>query len=375
MRVFALGLLLLTGMGTNCFAQSATAGLSPEETQFVAMINQFRLRLNLPRLDIQPILESVSRAHSVEMAANDRLSHYGPTPNYTPFQRMADAGYGNYYFAGENIACGNGDAVKTFRQWAFSPGHLQNMINPHFHEMGIARAGTGNEYCHFYWTNDFGSYVDPSTDPVGTTDLNLIAQAIAEVSGPIPPGTSVSITEAPTPTPSPTPSPTPTPPPVIASPVPVVNPAPTATPIPYDAQTIWQRLYAQLASGGVTASVQVLPVTSLQCLVPYALGKGILTYYQSTDTFLEASGTAGSGYSVQLSFYQNGVASALYSVSTDNETITSNPDFPIVTLFSAPGSRVGGYIIQVNTRTNQAQFDSYGITPGVTGSIMCNIQH
>jgi uncharacterized protein YkwD len=378
MRVLALSLLLLGGIAPTCFAQSATAALSPDEAQFARLINQFRQSLNLPRLDIQPALQSAARKHSDWMDSRDFLTHYGPFTNFTPFQRMSQEGYTNYYYAGENIACGNKDPVKTFRQWAFSPGHLQNMVNPHYHEMGIARSGTGNEHCPYYWTNDFGTYIDPSTDPIGTNDVNLIGQAIAMVSGAIPTGTNVSLNEADeAPATVPVPIPTATPvvqwnPPTTA---PVTTPAPTPVPVQDDSDLIWQRLYSQLASGGASVSAQAAPVAALQCLVPYAMGKGILTYYANTDTFVEATSNGNGTYGIKLSYFQNGAESNLYSVMMSNLTITRNADFPVVTLFSAPGTRIGGYSIQVNTRTNQAQFDSYGVSPGVTGSIMCNIRY
>jgi hypothetical protein len=156
---------------------------------------------------------------------------------------------------------------------------------------------------------------------------------------------------------------------------PAAIPTPTPTPDPNSEDQIWQRLYGLFSTSGVTASAQASPVSALQCLVPYALGKGILTYYANVDTFVEASAQSAGGYSMKLSYYQNGAQTNLYTTSMTNLTITRNPDFPIVTLFSAPATRIGGYTIQVNTRTNQAQFDSYGLSPGVTGSIMCNVQY
>jgi hypothetical protein len=44
-----------------------------------------------------------------------------------------------------------------------------------------------------------------------------------------------------------------------------------------------------------------------------------------------------------------------------------------VTLFVAPGSKLGGFMIQVNTQSNQGQFDSYGVSPGVSAELMCTV--
>ncbi len=122
-----------------------TIYLSAEENQFYQMINQFRSDLHLPTLQIHVFLQRAARKHSDWMASNDQLTHYGPLAGEPPFQRMAEEGYVNYVIAGENVSCGNGDAVKTFKQFAFSPEHLENMMNPHFRHFGVARAGTGNE--------------------------------------------------------------------------------------------------------------------------------------------------------------------------------------------------------------------------------------
>ncbi len=185
----------------HAHAQTATVQLSAEEYQFYETINQFRANLHLPTLQIHTYLQNAAKKHSDWMAAQDTLTHFGPNPLEAPFQRMNLEGYVNYTIAGENIACGYSDAMSTFRQFAFSPGHLANMINPHFHHFGITRSGTGNEQCPYYWTNDFGSMTDTNQDPAEVTDLNLITQAIVAVSGPLD-GNVVHLPSAATPEPT-----------------------------------------------------------------------------------------------------------------------------------------------------------------------------
>ena len=171
-------------VGANASGMT-TPVLSAEENHFFETINQFRVQLNLPLLQIQWNLQNAAQKFSAWLAMTDLLTHYGPTNQETPFQRMEVEGYGNFTDAGENIACGNGDAIATFRQFAFSPGHLENMLNPHYHHFGISRSGNGSENCPFYWVNDFGSTSDDSLDPAEVTDLNLITQAVIQVAGPL----------------------------------------------------------------------------------------------------------------------------------------------------------------------------------------------
>ena len=172
---------------TIFIAQPALAeSLNPEEAQFQNLLNQFRQILGLSPLSIHPALQNASRKHSDWMAKYEYLTHYGPLKNEPPSQRMIEEGYQNYSMLGENIACGNSDAKETFLQWAFSPHHLKNMITSGYQHMGIARSGTGNEYCPYYWTNDLGAEPRKTlpNDPV--PDLSAIENAIEQVAGPIP---------------------------------------------------------------------------------------------------------------------------------------------------------------------------------------------
>jgi len=329
-------IIALLGLGwmLNASAQdtknTTIVYLSAEENHLYQMINQFRAQLNLPQLQIHVYLQNAAKKHSEWMAQQDFLNHYGPLDHETPFQRMEDEGYTHYTYAGENIACGSGDPVVTFRQWAFSPMHLSNLVNPHFHHMGIARAGTGHERCPYYWTNDFGSFSNPGDDPASVTDLNRIASAIEAVSGAL----DGKIVQLPSPSPS---TPT-TPPPALGS----GSPAPEASVI--------------------------------QCMVPYALGKGILTFYQNTDTIIEATPNANGTYRLTLSYLQNGANTTLAPIHVNEAQVIRSPDFPLYLIFSAPGQIVGGFSIHFNTQTSQAQFVPYAPGAGSTGAILCSMK-
>ena len=91
---------------------------------------------------------------------------------------MTDAGFTDYTWAGENIACGYPDALRTFIQWVESPSHLANLMSPHYRYMGIAREGNSQQRCSYYWTNDFGSYSDPNDDAPVSYDPKLLEAAI-----------------------------------------------------------------------------------------------------------------------------------------------------------------------------------------------------
>src|SRR5207237_9284275 len=119
-----------------------------------------------------------------------------------PFVRMCDFGYCFNTWKGENLAAGTAGAQAAFDLWKGSPGHSPNMLGANYYVIGIARAYTAGSGYGWYWTTDFGGYVQPST-----------------------PTPSPTATPSPAPTATPSPSPTRTP-----SPSP--TPAPTATPSP-----------------------------------------------------------------------------------------------------------------------------------------------
>jgi hypothetical protein len=245
------------------------------------------------------------------MAKQDFLTHYGPTPLITPFQRMKVAGYLNYTYAGENIACGNSDAMQTFLQWAYSPEHLKNMLSPHFYEMGIARAGTGKEQCPYYWTNDFGSFRDPNTDPTEVIDLNLIQKAIAKVSG--------------------------------------INRMPSLD------------------------LNQELPEL-IQCKVPYALGRGTFTQFENVESEIEISRNGNQRYQGRVSFISHSKMAGIYPILLGQISVIKSNDFPLISILSPTGSRMTGFSLLLNTQTLNAQLNTFPNKTEVLGTVPCTLK-
>ena len=294
--------------------------LSPEENQFYILLNQFRSQLGLPTVQIHVFLQNAAKKHSEWMASKDFLTHYGPEVNKTPFQRMNEEGYVNYTFLGENVACGNGDAIKTFRQWAFSPGHLANMINPHFRHIGISRAGTGNEQCPYYWTNDFGSMTDMKLDSPEITDLQKISEAVIVVSGAIPEDKKIQL------------------------------------PIEQQNGTVIENKNYSL----------------IQCMIPNSLAKNILTFTPNTDALMDITPNSTGGYSAKVSYLQNGAAADFYPMNINNVSVVKNATYPLILIFATTGNRNNGFLIQFDTSKSSAEFDPYPSSSSEGGSVVCS---
>jgi len=112
---------------------------------------------------------------------------------------MTSFGY-THYPEGENIAAGNSDAQNTFTQWqtacdpdstgACTYAHRQNMLNPGYKVFGIGRVYNASSPYRWYWTTDFGGFVDqtigstpsPALPVISSFSANPAAVAAGQVS-------------------------------------------------------------------------------------------------------------------------------------------------------------------------------------------------
>ena len=157
-------------------AQTATSicyyafGMGCEEHNFLTLINSYRQQNGLVPLKPSNALMSSSSWMSNDMAAKNYFNHVDSLGR-DPHTRMIQFGYGYNTYWGENIAASNSGAQATFDQWrtacdADASGHCtyqhnRNMLNPNFRVIGIGRAyGAYSSYGNWYWTTDFGGYVD-----------------------------------------------------------------------------------------------------------------------------------------------------------------------------------------------------------------------
>lgn len=327
--VFILAVVALSAVAqaqNNSGVESTVVYLSNEEAQFLKLINAFRAKLGLSELRIHAGLQAAAQKHSKWMAAqdlatrDDALSHEGPTPTTTFSDRIEQEGYANYTLLSENVACGSESAVGTFKQFALSPGHLANMISPRFRHIGIARAGNGNEICPYYWTTDFGSKVGPSTDAPAVTDMKRIATAIDEVGG---------------------------------------------------SQNENGRTSLQILSDQMTRANERRP--SFRCVIPYSMGRGVLVSSTNTQTTIDILPHA-EDYMMKVSYQQDGTNTQFMSVTLSNAAVVKNAFYPVVSVFSAPGNRVGGFLLQIDLETGRGQFDPYPGYGGSSGMVSCSVK-
>jgi uncharacterized protein YkwD len=102
-------------------------------------LNSFRAEHHLPPLKPSAALNAAAHRHSADMARRGSLDHDGF------MQRMS-----GYTRAAENVAYGCSDAECTYRMWAASSGHRQNMLMRGLTHYGLASAVAANG--RRYWT-------------------------------------------------------------------------------------------------------------------------------------------------------------------------------------------------------------------------------
>jgi uncharacterized protein YkwD len=91
-----------------------------------------------PPLTLSLTLAGVARGHATDMAVHDYFEHQDLS-GQSPAERVRAAGYSEK-LVGENIAYGPESVEEVVKGWLASPGHCQNIMDPHFAQMGIGLA-------------------------------------------------------------------------------------------------------------------------------------------------------------------------------------------------------------------------------------------
>ena len=161
---------VLFGVVLTSGAQAATT-YSDEEVAFVNMLNDYREAHGLSTLLVSDMISQACYRHNHDMAKYAFFDHYSLqsdwfATNALPWDRMSASGYTFYTSKGENIAAGQATAADVFDAWKNSPGHNANMLNPAYTVLGVSQYQLAGSPYTFYWTTDFGGYVDSTAHTV-----------------------------------------------------------------------------------------------------------------------------------------------------------------------------------------------------------------
>ncbi|WCT10040.1 CAP domain-containing protein [Mucilaginibacter jinjuensis] len=152
--------ILLLGITVLVQSQSITANDSFKQ-DFLSRINKVRaVGCSCGKKYYPPAapltwnnnLEIAAQGHAQDMNFHNYFNHTSKDGRNSEDRIVAAGYYFNGYrsFAvGENIAYGQQSIAEVSDGWFKSVGHCQNLMNPQFKEIGIARNG-------LYWVQDFG---------------------------------------------------------------------------------------------------------------------------------------------------------------------------------------------------------------------------
>jgi uncharacterized protein YkwD len=170
--IVALVALLIPVLVIGGNSASADTSYDSEELQFLQLINDYRQQNGLGPLILSDTLTESSEHHSQDMAQYGFFAHNTEASSYyprgsQPWDRMVAEGYDYNTYKGENLAVGYETAEGAFQGWRESPPHNAAMLDGHYRVIGIARVYAPRSDHHWYWTTDFGGFVDPSSHGPG----------------------------------------------------------------------------------------------------------------------------------------------------------------------------------------------------------------
>ena len=137
--------------------EHTSAALTPMPTKVALdqaeardIINRYRKHKGLKPLRLHPLLTKAAKAHSSDLAHNDRIAHKG-SDGSDPWVRVQRAGY-KPRLAAENVGAGQMSLAEVFRGWQDSPGHDENLLLPDATHMGIALVHNPTTEYKTFWT-------------------------------------------------------------------------------------------------------------------------------------------------------------------------------------------------------------------------------
>lgn len=108
---------------------------SKVSTQYILeKINAERVNNDLPRLELDSLLNATAQNKAIDMVKNNYFAHESPTYG-SPFKMMQDAGI-TYVAAGENIA-GNNNIDEAIDSFLKSENHRKNLLSNAYNYIGI----------------------------------------------------------------------------------------------------------------------------------------------------------------------------------------------------------------------------------------------
>ncbi len=133
--LFVLGFQILLNIIPKTFPSvlGYAANISPSEV--IRLTNEQRVSNGLSPLTENKTLDAAALAKGNDMLAKGYWSHFAPDGT-SPWNFFVNFGY-KYKYAGENLARDFSSPQGAVSAWMNSPSHKDNILNPHYKEIGI----------------------------------------------------------------------------------------------------------------------------------------------------------------------------------------------------------------------------------------------
>lgn len=161
-----------------------TPVLDSEQLAFLALINSYRAQNGAGPVQVSVTLQNASQWMSTDLSTNNGFSHTDSRGRSTG-ARLAAFGY-TYSPWGEDIAGGYADAQDVLNAWVTgcdpdasgtcTYAHRAILLSRAFVAIGIGRFYNANSAYGWYWTADFGAFLD---QPLISNSAPVISSFVA----------------------------------------------------------------------------------------------------------------------------------------------------------------------------------------------------
>ena len=174
--LIAVLLAAATGLLWTASAE-AVAGVSysEEELAFVELLNDYRASRGLDPLVISDTISQACDRHNSDMAKYGFFDHYTAASDWfaagsTPAERMIECGYAFNTVMGENLAGGCDTAEAALEGFKNSVSHKAIILTADLKVIGVSFVYVAGSEWGYYWTTEFGGYVDSSADVIASSE-------------------------------------------------------------------------------------------------------------------------------------------------------------------------------------------------------------
>jgi uncharacterized protein YkwD len=127
-----------------------------DQKRLIDLTNEERAKLGLSPLKENTSLDEAASKKAANMFEENYWAHFAPSGK-SPWDFIQGSGY-KFTYAGENLAKNFNESPDVVSAWMASPTHRENIVNPHYKDIGIAVVdGTLNGVHTTLVVQEFGS--------------------------------------------------------------------------------------------------------------------------------------------------------------------------------------------------------------------------